>query len=125
MGCDYVQSGRVAAGLVSLCTEGRGLVGIAAADGPNSPSFAGRMGGFSQELTHHPGLSMVNGGMPALFHDGEFSEVVELVEQNPDMKAIYIVNMGTTECARRSGGQPVTGICRLSPTTWLPRSRSC
>ena len=80
VGCDYVQSGRVAAGLVSLCTEGRGLVGIAAADSPNSPSFAGRMGGFSQELVHHPALSMVDGGMPALFHDGEFSEVVELVE---------------------------------------------
>ena len=95
VGCDYVQSGRVAAGLASLCTEGHGLVGIAAADSPNSPSFAGRMGGFSQELSaNHPGLTMVDGGMPALFHDGEFSEVVSLVERNPDMKAIYIVNMG-------------------------------
>lgn len=70
-------------------------MGIAAADGPNSPSFAGRMGGFSQELSAtYPGLTMVDGGMPALFRDGEFTEVVDMVEHNPDMKAIYIVNMG-------------------------------
>ncbi|MCI5927586.1 MAG: LacI family transcriptional regulator [Pseudoflavonifractor capillosus] len=95
VGCDYVHSGRVAAGLTALCTGSQGQVGIAAADGPNSPSFAGRMGGFSQELTAtYPGLTMVDGGMPALFRDGDFTKVVNMVEHNPDMKALYIVNMG-------------------------------
>lgn len=95
VGCDYVHSGRVAAGLAALCTGGSGLVGVATADGPNSPTFAGRMGGFSRELSAtYPGLTMADGGTPALFHDGDFTEVARLVEHNPDMKAIYIVNMG-------------------------------
>ena len=62
--------------------------------------------------------------MPALFHNGDFTEVVDLVEQNPDMKAIYIVNMGDygvcQEIHRAARGRNLAVIT----TIWLLPSRA-
>ena len=101
VGCDYVQSGRVAAGLCALCTGEEGEVGVVTCDGPNSPSFTARMGGFTQELhDRHPGVTLADGGIPAVFRGDNYDPQDELLERNPQMTALYIVNLGDFNICR-------------------------
>lgn len=105
VGCDYVRSGRVAAGLAALCTGGYGKVGVASFDSPfdgfDSPSFTHRMGGFTQELrASYPGLTLADGGAPAFFRGSDFSAVEDLLRRHPDLAALYLVNLGDFSVCR-------------------------
>lgn len=101
VGCDYVRSGRVAAGLCALCAGGEGEVGVATFDGTNSVSFTQRMGGFVQEMgTYAPRLTLADGGSPAIFRIGDFSAVKRLLDEHPRLAVLYIVNQGDFSVCR-------------------------
>lgn len=101
VGCDYVQSGRVAAGLCALCVGKHGKVGVATYDGADAVSFTTRMRGFSQEiLGQYPGMALADHGKPAIFHGSDFTQVFSLLDRHPDLKALYIVNLGDFSVCR-------------------------
>lgn len=101
VGCDYVQSGRVAAGLCALCAGGEGEVGVATYDDVNTASFTARMGGFHEEMYQYtPKLTLADGGSPAIFKNGDFSAVEDLLSRHPDMNALYLVNLGDFSVCR-------------------------
>lgn len=101
VGCDYVRSGRVAAGLCALCTGGTGEVGVATYDDFSDISFSSRMQGFTEELrTHVPGLLFADRGAPAVFRTGDFSPVYDLLHRHPGLAALYIVNLGDFSICR-------------------------
>ena len=101
VGCDYVQSGRVAAGLCALCAGGRGRVGVATHDGSNSPSFTARMGGFTRELHDRcPGVALAAGGIPAVFRGEDYAQVEAMIRDDPLLSALYIVNLGDFNVCR-------------------------
>lgn len=101
VGCDYVRSGRVAAGLCSLCAQNGGEVGVATFEDTNSASFTARMGGFVAEMERYaPRLKLANGGSPAIFHSGDASAVKKLLDEHPLLKVLYIVNQGDFSICR-------------------------
>ena len=56
---------------------------------------------FTQELhDRHPGVTLADGGIPAVFHGDNYDPLDELLERNPLMTALYIVNLGDFNICR-------------------------
>lgn len=115
VGCDYVRSGRVAAGLAALCAGDGGEVAVVACQGPTPPSHAQRLEGFSQEIrSRYPHLTLVHGGAPTVFHSGDSSGLEDLLARHPGLRALYLVNMGDLSVCRAAraaaGDRPVAII---------------
>lgn len=101
VGCDYIQSGRVAAGLCALCAQNGGEVGVATFKDTNSSSFTARMAGFMEEIhAYTPKLTLADDGSPAIFRSGEAEEVKTLLDHHPLLKVLYIVNQGDFSTCR-------------------------
>lgn len=95
VGCDYIQAGRVAAGLTALCMGGTGKVGILTHCDSDNQSYKDRMAGYVGELTsHYPEIALLNGGEPTVFSQDDYSAVQDLVRAHQELGALYIVNLG-------------------------------
>ena len=93
VGCDYVESGRLAAGLAALCgTEAarvcafsRGLSGV--------ESYDLRMEGFRQELRErYPAMRLVGEREISSLPRENARAVAQMLRETPDVNVAYIVN---------------------------------
>lgn len=102
VGCDYEQSGRVAAGLTALSIGNSGKVGIATVLDRESPSSYERMIGFKNEIKkNYPGIEIVNENGNYLFQENDAADILNLVRAHKEIKAMYIVNPGDCSIYKR------------------------
>lgn len=95
IGCNYVQAGRVAAGLTALCLGGAGQVAIITHCDSDNQSYRDRLEGYLAELTaSYPAITLLNQGEPTIFSGDDYSPVQRLVRAHPEVGAVYIVNLG-------------------------------
>lgn len=103
MGCDYYRSGQVAAGLCALCAGEAGEVGVLTYGKTIAPSYETRMEGFTRELaSRYPNMTLVNGGRPTVIGRGDDPSIQTLLEQYPNLKTLYIVNLGDFSVCRET-----------------------
>lgn len=101
IGCDYVRAGRVAAGLTALCLRGAGTVGILTHCESDNQSYQDRMAGYVDELsTRYPDIALLNGGAPTFFGQDDYAAVEALIRTQPELRAVYIVNLGDYSVCR-------------------------
>ncbi len=105
VGCDYKKSGRIAAGLLGLCTDAKGRVGIFTVGGSkkafHSPNYQGRVEGFLQEIEErYPKIEIV--GQYLLPRDilDCYDVVMEVLSREQEMNAVYLVNPGDYAACR-------------------------
>lgn len=95
IGCDYIQGGRVAAGLTALCLGGAGKVAILTHCDSDNQSFKDRMAGYVAEISaRYPDITLLNGGAPTIFRQDDYSAVEGLIRTHRELGAVYIVNLG-------------------------------
>lgn len=112
VGCDYYVSGKVAAGLIGLVTKGKGKVALANIFNGQSPSFSERMKGFLDELeASYPCIEIVNRNDGYLFQQGNYTSIIKMIEEHPDLDAFYVINPGDykicEEIARHDVGKRI------------------
>lgn len=96
VGCDYVQSGRLACGMVALMTNQSATVGIVTYYEKNTAS-QDRILGFKQEIEeHYSGMKIAEISYLEWYMDqfDVFLQVKGLLERNPQIDAIYLANPG-------------------------------
>lgn len=106
VGCDYYRAGRIAAGLLGMCTDQEGCkVGVFTI-GPSkdvflSPNYKDRMAGFLEEARcSYPRIEVVGEYLlPRDIFDC-YEIVQEAIRQQPDMDAAYFVNPGNYAACR-------------------------
>lgn len=92
VGCDYVQAGKIAAGLCSLISNGVGKIGILSEDDGKVPSFRHRVLGFQRELAeHYPGMEIAG-----VYNSMESIEdaAYQMLWEHPDLDIVYLINPG-------------------------------
>lgn len=95
VGCDYKESGRVAAGLTALSINNKGPIGIATVLDEKSPSSYERLMGFRKEIKkENPDITIINEDADYIFQENNCDAILELVEKHPEMKALYVINPG-------------------------------
>lgn len=95
VGCDYRKAGRVAAGLLGMSIDNKGKVAIATFLDKNSPSSYERMEGFRSEIKkNYADITVVNEEEHYLFRQNEYSDILDLIQKDPEIKAVYVVNPG-------------------------------
>lgn len=97
VGCDYEKSGRLAAGVAALMTDGKARVGVVSVDDGTISSFKARMEGFHMEISErYPEMSVVSQQVmtreKAQFDF--FVAVQGMVERHPEINILYLVNPG-------------------------------
>ena len=109
IGSDYEKGGRMAAGVVSLMTKGQAKLGIVkGAD--NILGHRQRLEGFLQRLSEGAEGIQVVGYASAQDDDAiAFASTKAMLEQNPDMDALYVVGAG------------MAGVCRALIALHLER----
>ncbi len=96
VGCDYVQAGKMAAGLCAMATNERGKVGVLSVDGGNVPSFQRRMLGFQRELAeHYPRMEIT-----ATCCNLSERMVYQTLWDHPELDVIYLVNPGDSSACK-------------------------
>lgn len=90
VGCDYVQSGRVAGRLVDMCLGGQGTVAVA--QGAHRVlCLEGRLQGVREYLSNHaPDIRMVDVRRNNQDDFTMFTAVKEILEANPDLGALLV-----------------------------------
>lgn len=102
VGCDYCESGRVAAGLIGLVSPENGKVAIASIFDEESPSFHDRYVGFLNELDrNYPDLEIVNRDTEMIFQKNDYSSIQKVIEEHRDIDSIYVVNPGNYEICEK------------------------
>lgn len=112
VGCDYLQSGRVAAGLAALCTDRKGTALLVSHHDRESLPYRYRCQGFRQELARYPALGLFQ-EEAVLFQNDDCREVVETVRSHPEINVVYIINLGDFSICRsvyEGAGRPVSII---------------
>ena len=95
VGCDYYESGRVAAGLIALVSPRKGKVAVASIFDEESPSFHNRYIGFLNELDkNYPDLKIVNREKEIIFQKDDYSSIQKVMQEHSDIDSIYVVNPG-------------------------------
>lgn len=97
VGCDYMQSGRLACGLAALLTEEKGGIGIVSAYAVDVESFSLRVKGFEKEMKEqYPNLYIVGKVMQDSRQNPFelYQEIEGFINEHPDMKVIYVVIPG-------------------------------
>lgn len=97
VGCDYVQSGKIAAGLCALASNNRGKVGILSEDAYEvNPilSFQRRVLGFRRELAEkYPDMEIV--GIYGCQEGKTFEEAAyQMLWEHPELDTVYLINPG-------------------------------
>ena len=90
VGCDYVQSGRVAGRLIDLCLNGQGTVAVA--QGAHRVlCLEGRLRGVQEYLSAHaPGIQIVDIRRNNQDDFTMFTAVKEILEKYPDLGALLV-----------------------------------
>ncbi len=112
VGCDYIQAGRVAAGLTALCTDRKGTVLFLTHHDLESPPYLARSQGFRQELVRYPELRLFQ-EEAVVFQNEDCTQAVETVRRHPEINAVYIVNLGDFSICRsvyEGAGRPLSII---------------
>lgn len=95
IGCNYQQSGRVAAGLAALCTGDKGNISIYSSRVLNSYSYQGRVDGFEKELAdHYPQMKILEKVMLEDDQEEYYHAIERTKEQFPQLDLVYLVNPG-------------------------------
>lgn len=95
VGCDYYTSGKVAAGLIALTTREKGRIALATSFDEQTPSLKQRLAGFIGELDReYPNIEIVNKDSYFVFQKGKYENILDVLNGNPDLRAIYLVNPG-------------------------------
>lgn len=91
VGCDYQKAGRIAAGLIALCTQEQGNIAIISNRAQSLISFHERITGFKDELAqNYPKLTIAYRCL--MEHGIADVDVKSLIKLK--VKAIYLVNPG-------------------------------
>lgn len=92
VGCDYVQSGKIAAGLCAMVSNEVGKVCILTEDDGRAPSFQRRVLGFRRELEeHYPAMEIVG----IYCTQGSMEETVyQMLWEQPEIDTVYLINPG-------------------------------
>lgn len=96
VGCDYVQSGRLACGLAAIMTDNQASIGILSYFA-NSISSKLRIQGFRQELEEcYPQMNIADTVYLNLQMDefDVFLTVKKMIERHPEINIIYFANPG-------------------------------
>lgn len=112
VGSDYIQAGRVAAGLVALCTDRKGTALMLSHHDLDSPPYLARSRGFRQELARYPELRLFQ-EEAIVFQNEDCAQAVETVRRHPEINAVYIVNLGDFSICRsvyEGAGRPISII---------------
>lgn len=103
VGCDYLQSGKLACGVAALLTDERGKICIASFDHGDIPSSRVRIQGFEREAGEkYPRMEIV----AKLFSDQKLNtsdlvpKVKKFLEKNDDVDVLYLVNPGDYSICR-------------------------
>lgn len=112
VGCNYMQAGRLAAGLAALCTDRKGTVLMLTHHDRESAPYRERSQGFCQELKRYPQLKLFR-EEAVLFQNDDRTEAVETIRSHPEINAVYIVNLGDFSICRavyEAAGRPLSII---------------
>lgn len=90
VGCDYLKSGTIAAGLMSLVLGAKGNIAIFNRGSPSMPSFQMRIKGFKEELAkHYRDIHIVYENFNIKENNIDYDKV-----KNSDIDGVYVVNPG-------------------------------
>lgn len=119
VGCDYFKSGRIAAGLVAMCTQGQGNVGVISNKLTDIMSYKDRMQGFKFELNErYPGLKIAYEHIMQQSH-GEDVDLRSLHEAN--LQALYLVNPGDYSVVSRIKNCPEFAGLKIITNDLIPQ----
>lgn len=94
VGCDYVQAGKLAAGLCALVSDRKGKVGIITVDDGEVLSFRQRILGFRKEVSHkYPDMEILDVYL-ADVESGIRETVCRMLWEHPEMDTVYLINPG-------------------------------
>ncbi len=95
VGCNYFESGRVAAGLIAMVIQEEGKILAATSFHKETRSFTDRLAGFITELTReYPHINLVNQNDVFVFQKDEYEPVLKAICDDEEIKALYIINPG-------------------------------
>lgn len=95
VGCDYVKSGRIAAGLAAFSSNDCGKICILTSKVANRPSFSDRVYGFKKELAdRYPQMEIVESELLEGDQFDCYDKIKEIIDRHPDINVIYLVNPG-------------------------------
>lgn len=110
VGCDYVQSGRLACGLAALMTKNHAHVGIVSMDDGTIPSAQARIDGFEAEVRErYPHIRVVAKcfmGRVPVEQEKFKEEVYRILQEHEDIDVLYLLNPGdysVCQTVRRAG----------------------
>ena len=95
IGCNYIKSGKIAAGLAAFSSNDCGKICILTAKVANKPSYSDRMRGFITELEErYPNMQILD----TILLEGDAFDYYETIKKtldlHPDINVIYLVNPG-------------------------------
>ncbi len=95
VGCDYVKSGRIAAGLAAFSSADAGNICILSSKVANIPSFEDRVRGFEDELAvRYPRMKIVENKLLEGDQFDYYDTIKEIIDKHPEINIIYLVNPG-------------------------------
>lgn len=95
VGCDYVQAGKLAAGLCALVSDSKGKIGIISEDDGKVLSFRQRFLGFRKEVKNrYPDMEILGVYSPNLHEEGIQEAVYRMFWEHPEMDTVYLINPG-------------------------------
>lgn len=107
VGCDYAKSGRMAAGLATMCLSAEHVARLAIltvgeeTSSGTYPSYMNRVEGFRSEIREtSPNVEIV--GAFFLGHDvfDAYERIKEILKEHPDLELVYLVNPGDYSACR-------------------------
>lgn len=104
VGCDYLQSGRLACGVAALMTDRCGKICIASFDYGDIPSSSVRIQGFEQEVSEkYPQMEVVAKLFSTKNEDTSdlIPKVTGFLEENHNVDVLYLVNPGDYSICRQ------------------------
>ena len=95
IGCNYIKSGKIAAGLAAFSSNDCGKICILTTKVANKPSYSDRMRGFITELEErYPNMQILD----TILLEGDAFDYYETIKKtldlHPDINVIYLVNPG-------------------------------
>lgn len=117
VGCDYVQSGRLACGMAALLTRNRAHVGIVSMDDGTIQSSSARITGFEAEIRErYPQIQVVAKHFVKNIKDEQSDfplKVYRMLKEHQDIDVLYLLNPGdysVCQIVRRVGATQARDI---------------
>lgn len=105
VGCDYVQSGQLAAGLAGLCADQQVKAGIftvgESAAAFESPNYRDRVQGFEEVISNqYPWIQIAGHYLLGKDIFDYYETIKQVVKEHPDLNLVYLVNPGDYSACR-------------------------